>query len=292
MKNTDIDPILILLTICFFILVGFFGYSFVANLGFKEMSGLVSGSVALVAAFTSYLGSKKNTNKTMEIQEAISSNRIDADIRAQARIAWIQTIKKDTATLISVSNQLINKIREYDEVLSNPLAEDRGMFDFEILNGYSENISKKRLDCLQDIMELSDRLTGQASILFAQFGKEKEEKMSYNDYQSLLKDRESEFKTLLEFGINDEEKIDLEEDFKNFIEVLRNTDNNILKNEKIVAILNLIIFYCPKDIYEINKRVNEKNCENYYRIGILSHCLSNIIRQYNKIEWDIAKEGK
>lgn len=115
-EKVDIWLTLLLSTFTFFLGVSVYSL-FINDLGMEEIYGLFAASGAVLAGIVSFIGSRQNTQKTIEIQKKMSNDnnkiqkelhqsKIDADLKATARIDWIQKVREASSSFLSSALKL------------------------------------------------------------------------------------------------------------------------------------------------------------------------------------------
>ncbi|MDY2550905.1 hypothetical protein ACQUFG_06885 [Enterococcus gallinarum] len=109
---------------------------------------------AILAGLISYYGSKKTTEETLRIQKEISEENnklqerlqktsIDANLKANARIDWIQKVREETVKLVSSITRLLDFLPSYQVYIKLKQEFDRIIIlDFVCADWDSSGISK------------------------------------------------------------------------------------------------------------------------------------------------------
>lgn len=109
---------------------------------------------AILAGLISYYGSKKTTEETLRIQKEISEENnklqerlqktsIDANLKASARIDWIQKVREETVKLVSSITRLLDFLPSYQVYIKLKHEFDRiVILDFVCADWESSDISK------------------------------------------------------------------------------------------------------------------------------------------------------
>ena len=75
-------------------------------------SYVVVACIALFGVFVSITGSyitnERITKKSLDVQKELAKENINANLVAKARIEWIQSVREESASFVSLCSQLIN----------------------------------------------------------------------------------------------------------------------------------------------------------------------------------------
>lgn len=245
-----------------------------------------SNIVAIVVAIISLIGviinvmftnsiSKKINQNNGELQEKLNQKNIDANLKAKARIEWIQNVRKTSAELISIYYQLLNSTDK--KILLETFISSQEKVELLILFFGSEKKHKGMVDSVS-INDMgsnegkNDLIVDFLSNLSKDF---------YIYYDKVLKDEKSN------------------------LEKIRSNRWNIMYDNIIDSVVHIYVdddgiehyneepIFDPesqKKVYEVEEKIEE-------HIRFVSSLqerlvqLRDIIRLYLKIEWDKAKSG-
>lgn len=238
-----------------------------------EMSDIVVVLAAVIAAIVNIILAICNNN----VNRKSNKEKIDADLKAKARIDWIDKVREHTAELISIyykilkttnKGELLDRMQEarkHSDILSLYFGTDRDkkkQFDIEILSKREDNKDKNEM-----IVRYIDLL----------FDKIRE---YYNDVindkrAELERNKQRAEEDVEKYPIGEEYIADLVMDDGQIMPITDSVPDPELKGKAIEASIKLHEY--KESITEIHKMLTE---------------LRDYMRLYLKIEWDIAKEGK
>ncbi|GAA2902316.1 hypothetical protein ACWOCJ_09820 [Enterococcus pseudoavium] len=347
-RKTDIW-LIVLISLFFFMLGVCFFSLFVNDLGLSEISGFFGAAGAFFAGGISFAGARWNTKRTAEIQKEMSDKnnrlqkemhqrKIDADLKASARIDWIQKVREETVKFVSSITRLLDFLPSYQEheKLKHYF---KKIVILEFLSKGS-NLSKGKISKVVDSVPIS--LDNDISIIFSStalknFEKfdEIEKKLVQNSLVNLANntlDGKSNVKVIKEYSGENYDKV-LSIRLGNGLRMIVAVDEKIrTKIEKIESVevvssymsksqiqqerdalidkvktqANLLkLYFGPSKSDDRNDKILNlvENCtkilgkekissNDLVNVKVNTNDLVNTMREYLKIEWDKAKEGK
>lgn len=248
----------------------------------KYMFGLTNAEkVVVISAFISISGviltvfmNSRQSNKQIESEKNINQKNIDANIKAKARIEWIQNVRKASAELISVYYEILRV--EDKGVLLNKIIESKEKTELLILYFGPD---KQKEEDREPLNKNSNEGKNDEIVTFLSGLNEK-----FNEYYKIvLEDKKeklnkglAEVKKELDIFTNQFIKCDCE---GNEIYITKD-DDDIEYEHDLINDLSL----AKNEVYKYDLYINElQNQLLYFR---------NIIRIYLKIEWNKAKNGQ
>ena len=246
------------------------------------MFGLTNAEkVVVISAFISISGviltvfmNSRQSNKQIESEKNINQKNIDANIKAKARIEWIQNVRKASAELISVYYEILRV--EDKGVLLNKIIESKEKTELLILYFGPD---KQKEEDREPLNKNSNEGKNDEIVTFLSGLNEK-----FNEYYKIvLEDKKeklnkglAEVKKELDIFTNQFIKCDCE---GNEIYITKD-DDDIEYEHDLINDLSL----AKNEVYKYDLYINElQNQLLYFR---------NIIRIYLKIEWNKAKNGQ
>lgn len=252
--------------------------------------GLSWGDVAvIVAAIVSVIGVLINlfftnkVNKTInknnnELQEKLNQKNIDANLKAKARIEWIQNVRNTSAELISLYYQLLNSTDK--DILFETFIESQKKAELLILffGPETQKQSQKKVSstCIEDL-EINEGKNDMIVEFLSDLNKD-----FYLYYSKALKNEKS---TL--------EKVRKESVLKMFENPIDYVENGTSYDHEGNEISDIEPIWDPELEYKLDKieKQIEENTRFTNNLNKKLIQLRNIMRIYLKIEWNKAKNG-
>lgn len=238
---------------------------------------LLSFIGVLINAFSTNRMSKKINQNNNTLQEKLNQKNIDANLRAKARIEWIQNVRKTSAELISLYYELLNitdKDRLLETFISSQEKTELLILFFGPEKQHKELTPEASIESVESNEGKNDLVVEFLSKLNKDF---------YLYYKKALKDEKSELERIHKrrLSIMFEKPIDYVE-----LEPLYDDDGNECRN--------LEPIFDPALEEEVNKieELIEKNAMFTNNLQERLIQLRDIIRVYLKIEWNKAKKGE
>lgn len=233
----------------------FFDYK--GDFVWASIAAIVASMGAIGSIIFSYLG-YKNTKEMSERQQVMEQKKIDADIKAKARIKWIEDVRQNSANLIKDLSNLQN----YSPV-ENPELSDSLVKNSELLMLY---FSSKEFTEPSDSMSVVNSMPEDGS-------------------SPLILRIDNKSRTLLSNTKNNESKNPL---IKAYIISLIDLFKKVDVHKKIE--LKRKIEREHNKLQDVNEEWKNINNEIFYTMRELSY-FREYISIYLKIEWDRAKQG-
>lgn len=253
-------------------------YNSLGDFQWASVAAIVAAIGACVSFMFSLL-SYLNSRKSLKHQINIDQKKIDADLKAKARIDWIKIVRNETSELLSLSGRRANYIGILENLYKKDTYSDRELDEIKKSN--------------EDIVDINNNITTHLFKLKLLFGPENGEILE-DHYGLIIRHGWTELE-LFTIGTNSYQN---DSNMKELIDNLRVTETNSGKNEIIVGLINIIILSLTHNPEMFEKQVKKAEKEKV-TVGIHMHqtyllikSLGNIMRLYIKIEWDLAKEGK
>ena len=223
---------------------------------------------------------QKDFNQTNnQLQEKLNQKNIDADLKAKARIEWIQNVRNTSAELISLYYQLLNSTDK--DTLFKTFIDSQAKAELLILF-FGPEVQKQNQETLpptpltrlesnegknDSIVEFLSKLTSDFYLYYS--------KASKNEKSILEKIREERFSRMYDNVIGFVEH-----------EPTFDEDGNESTNREPILDPNL-----EDDVSEIEKKIQEYTMFTKNLNDRLVQ-LRNVMRIYLKIEWNKAKNGE
>ena len=223
---------------------------------------------------------QENFNQTnSQLQQELNKNNIDANLKAKARIEWIQNVRNTSAELLSLYYQLLNLTDK--SVLVETFKDFQEKAELLILFFGPETEKQNRETISSILLESVESNEGKNYLIVEFLSKLNSDFYLY--YKKVLSDEKSTLEDILKqrWEIVYKNPIGWKEHEPSY----DNEGNEWSNNE---PILNPDLVFKAKEMEkEIQEYILFSNNLNERLIQ-----LRNIIRIYLKIEWNKAKEGK
>lgn len=225
-----------------------------------SIAALVAGNSAIFS-FINYL----NVNKSLNYQKEIDQKILDTELIAMTRINGVKDIRNEMSNLLTLAQSLSN---EYDNFI-------------DVEKQYNESEAKKV------IMEINTSI----SKLRLMFVDDSGIAIRDVNYEVVLRER-VEMISFFRIGTESLDKNN-HSDIIEIIQIPRQTNTNMGKDEIIVALLNIVkprLQYNSKTMSAIGSKLDSYDFL-YVPISVINN-LSDVIRLYLKVELDLAKKIK
>lgn len=246
----------------------FFDYN--GDFMWASIAAIVAAAGAIGSITFAYLG-YRNTKEMSKKQQAMEQKKIDADIKAKARIKWIEDVRQNSANLIKDLSNLQN----YSPV-DNPELSDSLVKDSELLMLY---FSSKEFTEPRDSMSVVNSMPGdESSPLILRIDEKSRKQLSdtkSNESKNPL------IKAYIISLIGLFKKVDVHKKIELKKEIERKYPELSFGNE------DLYSTYMATNDFKDWRNINN---EIFFTMRELSY-FREYISIYLKIEWDRAKQG-